>query len=96
MTALNLGAWNVRTLLDRADRAERKSALVDRELSRYKLDMAALSETRLSDVGEAAEANYTFFWSGKATGLKREAGVGFAIKNTLVPKLMGTPKAINV
>ena len=57
MTALNLGAWNVRTLLDRADRAERKSALVDRELSRYKLDMAALSETRLSDVGEAAEAN---------------------------------------
>ena len=48
-------------MLDRADRAERKSALVDRELSRYKLDMAALSETRLSDVGEAAEANYTSF-----------------------------------
>ena len=82
-------------MLDRADRAERKSALVDRELNRYKLDMAALSETRLSDVGEAAEANYTFFWSGKASGLKREAGVGFAIKNSLVPKLMGKPKAIN-
>ena len=57
--------------------------------------MAALSETRLADVGEAAEANYTFFWSGRAPHLKREAGVGFAIKTSLVPKLIGKPKAIN-
>ena len=39
--------------------------------------MAALSETRLGDVGEAAEANYMFFWSGRAPHLKREAGVWF-------------------
>ena len=70
-------------------------ALVDRELDRYQVDMAALSETRLADVGEAAEANYTFFWSGRAPHLKREAGVGFAIKTSLVPKLIGKPKAIN-
>ena len=57
--------------------------------------MAALSETRLSDVGELAEANYTLFWSGRAPNLKREAGVGFAIKTSLVPKLTGKPKAIN-
>ena len=67
-------------------------ALVDRELDRYQVDMAALSETRLADVGEAAEAHYTFFWSGKASNLKREAGVGFAIKTSLVPKLLGKPK----
>ena len=83
-TPLNLGAWNVRTLLDRkgTDRPERRMALVDRELDRYQVDMAALSETRLADVGEAAEAHYTFFWSGKASNLKREAGVGFAIKTS--------------
>ena len=53
VTTLNLGAWNVRTMLDRegTDRPERRSALVDRELNRYNVDMAALSETRLSDVG---------------------------------------------
>ena len=87
----------MRTLLDRegSDRPERRSALVDRELNRYNVDMAALSETRLADVGEAAEANYTFFWSGRAPHLKREAGVGFAIKTSLVPKLIGKPKAIN-
>ena len=45
----------------------------------------SLSETRLADVGEAAEAHYTFFWSGKASNLIREAGVGFAIKTSLVP-----------
>ena len=75
------------TLLDRegSDRPERRSALVDRELNIYNVDMAALSETRLADVGEAAEANYTFFWSGRAPHLKREAGVGFAIKTSLVP-----------
>ena len=61
----------------------------------WTMDMAALSETRLADVVEAAEANYTFFWSGRAPHLKREAGVGFAIKTSLVPKLIGKPKAIN-
>ena len=71
---------------EETDRPKRRSALVDRELIRYNVDMAALSETRLSDVGELAEANYTFFWSGRAPNLKREAGVGFAIKTSLVPK----------
>ena len=70
-------------------------AFVDRELDRYQVDMAALSETRLADVGEAAEAHYTFFWPGKASNLKRKADVGFAIKMSLVPKLLGKPKAIN-
>ena len=70
-------------------------AFVDRELDRYQVDMAALSETRLADVDEAAEAHYTFYWSGKASNLKREAGVGFAIKTSLVSKLLGKPKAIN-
>jgi len=34
-----------------ADRPERKTALVARELARYSIDTAALSETRLADQG---------------------------------------------
>ena len=64
-----------------------------RELDRYKVDIVALSKTRLADVGEEHEAKYTFFWSGK-TLKKREPGVGFAIKSTLVPKLIGKPKGL--
>ena len=50
-------------MLDRegTSRPERRRALIDRELDRYKVDIAALSETRLADVGEEHEANYTFF-----------------------------------
>jgi len=44
---LTLAAWNVRTLLDRGDRHERRSAIIARELGRCVVDIAALSEIRL-------------------------------------------------
>ena len=61
-------------MLDREGtaRPERRSALIDRELERYNVDIAALSETRLADVGEEPESTYTFFWSGKPAAEKRE------------------------
>ena len=42
-SALVIGAWNVRTLLDRSssDRADMRTALVGKELSRYNIDIAA-------------------------------------------------------
>ena len=60
------------------------------------IQIAALSETRFSDVGEIKEvgAGYTFFWSGRKSEERREAGVGFAIKTELVGKLSGLPKAL--
>jgi len=89
----------VRTLLDNpsAERPERRTALVARELARYNIDIAALSETRLANEGQLTEAGggYTFFWSGRSTDERRESGVGFAIKNHLVPKLASLPKGIN-
>ena len=89
----------MRTLLDRdkVNRPERRTALIGRELARYKIDIAALSETRLAGEGQLCEigAGYTFFWSGKRPEERREAGVGFAIKTTLVNKLAGPPKGIN-
>ena len=44
---LKIGAWNVRTLMDSAgsDRPERRTALVGRELGRYWIEIAALSQT---------------------------------------------------
>lgn len=99
MTAVTFGAWNVRTLLDRAgtNRPERRTALIAHELNRYNVQIAALSETRLADEGHLTEqsAGYTFFWIGRGQNEQREAGVGFAIKSNLARKLKLPPKVIN-
>ena len=99
MIPLTIGAWNVRTLIDSAgsDRLQLRAALVGRELDRYKVEIAALSETRLAEEGLIKEvgAGYTFFWSGRKKEQWREAGVGFAIKSHLVSKLSELPKGIN-
>ena len=99
MTPFTIGTWNVRTLMDssKADRPERRTALVARELDRYNIHIAALSETRLANEGQLTEAKagYTFFWSGRSSEERREAGVGFAIRSNLVSKLTSLPKGLN-
>ena len=99
MTPLTIGTWNVRTRLDNptADRPERRTALVARELSRCNIDIAALSETRLANRGQLTETGggYTFFWSGRGSDERRDAGVGFAIRSHLVQKLARLPKGVN-
>ncbi|VDM05504.1 unnamed protein product [Schistocephalus solidus] len=47
---------------------EWRMALVTRVLARYKVDIAALNDTRFSDQGqlEEAGAGYTFFCSGRS------------------------------
>ena len=99
VTTVTVGAWNVRTLLDRkkAKRPERRTALIARELKRYNIPIVALSETRFADEGDLTEreAGYTFFWSGRKAEEKRESGVGFAILSSLVSKLDKPPKGIN-
>ena len=46
-----------------SDRSQRRTSLVGRELGRYKIETAALSETRLAGVGEIKEdgAGYISF-----------------------------------
>lgn len=89
----------MRTLLDRAgtNRPERRTALVANELDRYRVQIAALSETRLAEEGQLTEqaSGYTFFWIGRSQDEWQEAGVGFAIKSDLVNKLASAPKGIN-
>ena len=80
-----------------SNRSEPRTAIVAHELSRYNIDMAALSETRLAGTGHLAEvgAGYTFFWSGRAADEPKEAGVGFAIRTVLIAKLETFPKGIS-
>ncbi|VDL88177.1 unnamed protein product [Schistocephalus solidus] len=69
VSPLTLAAWNVRSLLEnpRSNRPERRTALVARKLARYKVDIAALIDTRFSEQGQLEEmgAGYTFFLSGR-------------------------------
>jgi len=62
---LYFATWNVRTLLDResSDRPERRTAFVARELTRFGIEIAALSETRLPGEGQLQEdaGGFTFF-----------------------------------
>nr|VZI38811.1 unnamed protein product [Spirometra erinaceieuropaei] len=99
VSPLTLAAWDVRSLLDnpRSNRPERRTALVARELVRYKVDIAALSETRFSEQGQLEEvgAGYTFFWSGRPKAERRDAGVAFAIRTDIVGRLPCLPQRIN-
>ncbi|BHF70339.1 hypothetical protein SprV_0301338900 [Sparganum proliferum] len=81
----------------RSNRPERRTALVARELARYKVDIAALSETRFSEQGQLEEvgAGYTFFWSGRPRAERRDADVAFAIRNDIVGRLPCLPQGIN-
>nr|VZI43153.1 unnamed protein product [Spirometra erinaceieuropaei] len=81
----------------RSNRPERRTALVARELARYKVDIAALSETRFSEQGQLEEvgAGYTFFWSGRPKAERRDAGVAFAIRTDIVGLLPCLPQGIN-
>lgn len=89
----------MRTLLDRIDNAcpERKTAIVARELSRYNIDVAALSETRLAEEGELVKSGgrCTFFWKGLAASEPRWSGARLAIKNILVKQLQEFPVHIS-
>ena len=96
---LLVGAWNVRTLLDRDNtaRPERRIALIAKELARYRIDIAALSETRLADEGILKEdgSGYTFFWRGKPEAEDRLHGARFAIRTSLMKSIPSLPVGIN-
>ena len=65
----------------------RRTAIINMELKRLNIDIAALQETRLADSGQIRELDYTFFWKGRAAEETRIHGVGFAVKNALLPSV---------
>ena len=91
--------WNIHTLIDQddIDSPHRHTALIASELDRYKIDIAALSETRLAGKGELTEksSGYSFSGSGHAPDDKGEAEVGYAIKTSCISKLACSSKGVN-
>ncbi|VDL88707.1 unnamed protein product [Schistocephalus solidus] len=81
----------------RSDRLERRTALVACEMARYKVNIAALSETRFSEQGQLEEvgAGYTIFWSGRPKAELCDAGFASAIRNDIVGSLPYLPQRIN-
>ena len=86
---LYVASWNVRTLLDTKRSHIRPTAIVARELDRYGIDIAALSETRVLGESVIVESGYTFFLKGKPLDDHHQHGVGFAIRTRLVNHLDG-------
>ena len=66
-----------------------KSAVIDRELAKSLVGIAAFQEKRLFEKGSIGDLEYTIYWSGKPAGSKRHHGVGLAVKNALWNKLEG-------
>ena len=92
----------MRTLLDGRDPEggpRRKTALVAHELDRYNIDIAALSETRLSGEGCMVEGerghDYTIYWRGYPSGEPRMHGVGLAIRSQLLRGTSEEPTYVN-
>ena len=101
MKQLIIGSGNVLTLMDnpKVDRPERRTDLVARELARCQVDIAALSETCIANEGQLMEdgGGNCFFWSGRTSEARREAGVSSAIRSLvdMVSKLVSLPRGIN-
>ncbi|VDM05346.1 unnamed protein product [Schistocephalus solidus] len=57
-------------------------------MARYKVDIAALSETRLSEQSQLEEVGtgYTFCWSGRPKAERSDAGLAFATQNDIGDK----------
>lgn len=91
---LTIACWNIRTLQDnpKSNKPERRTALIATELDKLSIDIAAISETRFPDTGQLTEikSGYTYFWSGRKPNEKRESGVGFVIRSSLL-SLIETP-----
>ena len=94
---MTIAQWNVRTLLDieTTNKPGRRTSLVAMELAKYNIDIAVLSETRFHASGSLNDLEYTFYWSGKPTCERRDAGVGFAIKRDIVAKLTEMPHPVS-
>ncbi|VDM04187.1 unnamed protein product [Schistocephalus solidus] len=77
---------------------KRRTAPVARELARYQMGIAALSETRFSeqDKLEVVGAGYTFFLSDHPQAVRRDAGVAFAIRTDIVGRLPYQPDKLAI
>ena len=73
---MQVGSWNVRTMLQAGKMAE-----IADELLKYDLDITALQEIRWKGYGRIKKPRYTLLYSGAEK--RGEQGAGFIIKRSL-------------
>ena len=90
---LCIASWNVCTLLDNDNNPQRRTAIIGHELGHYGTDIAAVSETCIHGESQLEEvgAGYTFFLTGHPADGPTQAGVGFAIRTSLLHRIQNMP-----
>nr|VZI48966.1 unnamed protein product [Spirometra erinaceieuropaei] len=92
-------AWNIRPLVENPqnNRSQRRTAQAARKLACNKVDIVALSKTRLFKQCQLKEASasYEFLWDSRPKAEWRDAGVDFTIRNDIVGRLSCLPQDIN-
>ncbi|KAG0730164.1 Craniofacial development protein 2 [Chionoecetes opilio] len=79
---LRVGSWNVLSLSD-----DHRLPLLSGELSRLRVDIVGLSETRRPGSGETSSGGYTYYWSGMSNG-HRVRGVAIGVSSKLQPSVV--------
>ena len=78
---LRMGSWNILTFSEK----HRLSHLSD-ELSRLKMNIVGLSETRRPGSGEISSRSFTYYWSGMSNGARLK-GVAIGVSRRLQPSI---------
>ena len=77
-----MGSWNILSLSD-----DHRLPHLSDELSRMKVDIVGLSETRRPGSGEISSKGYTYYWSGMSND-HRLRGVAIGISRRLQPSVV--------
>ena len=77
-----MGSWNILTFSEK----HRLSHLSD-ELSRLKMNIVGLSETRRPGSGEISSRGFTYYWSGMSNGARLK-GVAIGVSSRLQPSVV--------
>ncbi|BHF72550.1 hypothetical protein SprV_0401561700 [Sparganum proliferum] len=74
---------------DKRNQPDQRTALITRELVRYKGDIAVLRAARFFKQGQLEDVGvgYVFLWSGRPKTERRDASVSFAILNDIVERM---------
>ena len=76
---LHMGSWNVLSLSE-----DHRLPHLSDELSRLRVDMVGLSETRRPGSGETSSKGFTYYWSVMSSG-HHVKGVAIGVSSRLVP-----------
>ena len=77
-----MGSWNVLSLSE-----DHQLLQLSDELSRLRVDIVGLSETRRHCSGETSSKDFTYYWSGMSNG-HHVKGVAIGVSSRLLPSLV--------